>query len=58
MKLSCAGIRDRAAWEQAGIRLPSFHWEAMRAGTEQATASVHLCAGNIYPAFIAKHQQD
>ena len=31
MKLSYAGIQDRRAWEEAGVRLPSFDWKAMRA---------------------------
>ncbi|MBR3504263.1 MAG: mannitol dehydrogenase family protein [Clostridia bacterium] len=57
MKLNYNGLKDRAAWEKAGVQLPKHDWQAMRAETEQNPTWVHFGAGNIFRIFIAGLQQ-
>ena len=56
MKLCKAGLSD-AAWKQAGVKLPEFDIDNMRAATEESPVWVHFGAGNIFRGFIAVLQQ-
>ncbi len=57
MKVSLESLKDRAGWEKAGVRLPSYDVEEMRRKTAEAPVWVHFGAGNIFRAFIAALQQ-
>ncbi len=57
MKLSYESIRNRAAWEAAGITLPKFDLKKMRDETEAHPTWVHFGAGNLFRAFHANLQQ-
>ena len=52
MKLTLQGIKDTAAWEQAGIRLPAYDVEAVAKKTRENPVWVHFGAGNIFRIFI------
>ena len=52
MKMTLEGLKDRQAWEKAGIALPSYDVEAvMKAGRENP-AWVHFGIGNIFRIFL------
>jgi fructuronate reductase len=57
MKLSYETLKDRAAWEAAGVTLPSFDWKEMYAETEQHPTWVHFGSGSLFRAFHAMLQQ-
>ena len=57
MKVSLENLKDRAGWENAGVRLPAYDIELMRKKTDEAPLWVHFGAGNIFRAFIAVLQQ-
>ena len=52
MKLTLNGIRDRAAWEKAGIALPGYDVEAASEKAKKDPVWVHFGIGNIFRIFI------
>ena len=52
MKLSLNGIRDKEAWQRAGIELPSYDVPALYERTKKAPVWVHFGIGNIFRIFI------
>ena len=57
MHLLDSELKNREQWEKAGIELPKFDREAMKAATKEAPQWVHFGAGNIFRAFPAALQQ-
>ncbi|MBQ3270397.1 MAG: mannitol dehydrogenase family protein [Clostridia bacterium] len=53
MQLNYKGIQDKAAWEKAGVQLPTHDWKAMCAETAENPVWVHFGAGNIFRIFVA-----
>ena len=58
MKLDYEGIKNRSAWEEAGIALPAFDAEAVAKKTLEAPAWVHFGAGSLFRAFHAMVAQE
>ena len=52
MKLTMNGIKDRSAWEQAGIKLPGYDVEAVSQKAKEAPVWAHFGIGNIFRIFI------
>ena len=52
MKLTLDGIKDRQAWEKAGIKLPGYDVEAVSKKVKDAPGWVHFGIGNIFRVFI------
>ena len=52
MKLTMTGIKDREAWEKAGIQLPGYDVEEVSEKARKAPSWVHFGIGNIFRVFI------
>ena len=54
MKLTMAGIKDREAWEKAGIQLPGYDVEEVSEKARKSPRWVHFGIGNIFRVFIGE----
>ena len=52
MKLTLEGLKDRAAWEAAGVKLPAYDVAAVAKNTKKAPVWIHFGIGNIFRIFI------
>ena len=52
MKLSLNGIKDKEAWQKAGIRLPKYDVEQIVNNTKHSPKWVHFGIGNIFRIFL------
>jgi fructuronate reductase len=57
LSLNRQNIKDRQAWQEAGIELPQFDLEKMAVVTEKSPRWIHFGAGNIFRGFPAALQQ-
>ena len=53
MKLTNEGIKDKAAWEAKGYKLPDYDRQKVIANTKKNPTWIHFGAGNIFRAFQA-----
>ena len=52
MKLTLEGIKDRAAWQNAGIKLPDYDVQAALQKAKKHPVWAHFGAGNIFRIFV------
>ena len=52
MKLTIEGIKDRAAWEKAGIALPGYDVEKISEKAKEEPGWVHFGIGNIFRILL------
>ncbi len=54
MRLTREGLKDRKAWEKAGIRLPEYNIAEVAQRTKEHPIWIHMGVGNIFRMFIAQ----
>ena len=52
MRLTLEGLKDTAAWAQAGVTLPSYDVTALAENTKKSPRWVHFGIGNIFRIFL------
>lgn len=52
MKLNLEGLKDRQAWEAAGIAIPDYDVKALQEKTKEKPTWVHFGIGNIFRIFL------
>lgn len=57
LHLNIRGLQSRAAWAQAGIRLPRYDVTAVRVRIWEVSAWFYLGTGNIFQEFLAAARQ-
>ncbi len=58
MKLTLEGLKDKKAWENAGIQIPSYEVEAISQKTKKCPKWVHFGIGNIFRIFMGTAADD
>ena len=53
MKLTLNGIKETAAWEAAGIKLPSYSIEQVAEETKKAPVWVHSVQETFFVSLLA-----
>ena len=57
MKLNIASLKDKSAWEAAGVALPKYNVAKVAEKTAESPIWLHFGAGNIFRGFIGSIQQ-
>lgn len=57
MKLNLESLKNRAAWQDAQIKLPEYDVSGVQAATQKNPIWIHFGAGNLFRAHIARIQQ-